>query len=147
MSGIVSTDPQGLRPPSAITVVPESRIVNGTIVGEMIAGETVSKITVGLTDVLNQAGSGILQFAALTSGVAPLTASELKITLDGVVVYDRNAAIVSANAGVFPAGVITSLGGIDGGSLSNMPVFNSIRIEYASDGTNTGYAHWRYYLT
>lgn len=143
MSGIGSTNALTLPPPTSIPVGAQLDVGTGSSVAARVGGLSASKTTVGLTTVISLAVPGVLEYAGLSASTA-LTASEFKITINGTVVYDRTGTI-SLNGGFTPVGVFTAQAG-NGVSLAIQP-FNTLLIEYASDGTNTAFATYRYYLT
>ena len=149
MSGISSTSALNLPPVKSIPVSTNVDVdPNGANLVESSGGSVVSKTTIGLTDVLNISGdSGVLEFLSIsaTTGVT-LTASELKITRDGIVIYDRTGAITGGGAAI-PVGTASATGGIQGIAFGNLVWNDSILVEYASDGTNTAFAVERHYLT
>jgi hypothetical protein len=140
-----STSAGGLKPPTSI---PEGVVVaqNGSAIAAVISGSTASKSTAGLTDVINieSGNSGVVEFLSIGTAAVSVTASELKITVDGIVVYDRTGAIGLTNQTYIPIGMYDSG---QAGGLGQYVFDNSLRVEYASDGTNPVYVTYKYYLT
>lgn len=92
-------------------------------------------------------GRGSVEYVGIQAPVA-VTSSLLKITIDGVVVYNNTAATSGVNQGRHAIGSVFG-NTTDGYSASfgNIAFNKSIKIEFASDGSGTVNCSYRYYLT
>ena len=105
-----------------------------------------------LATILSLSGTGVVSFVAAESVDATSRTHRIKITLDGVVVFDATSAAVATVQAVCPViGAITNATGTATSVVTFEPLaFNaSLLIEYASSVTETDKSAigYRYYPT
>lgn len=89
-----------------------------------------------LNTVLSLAGRGCLSFAAVSSANTTSRTNRLKITADGVVVFDKTTAATASVANVYCAVGSVIYTGSASAVLPEPLIFNtSLLIEYASSNT------------
>lgn len=122
-NGSMATGPTGLIGTTA---------VNPTLTGALTANT--------LATVLSLSGKGVLSFAACSSQDATSRTHRMKITLDGVVIYDATtAATVQVGDWLIPIGSVCNHSTLSPGVIYEPIVFNSsLLIEYASSISETG---------
>lgn len=105
---------------------------------------TDQKNTVGDTAPVDITGSGTIQFIGLHNGSgSTVTASHLKITIDGVEVYDETGSIANIKSKI-AVGWIYGTASFTSGGFQEVPYFQSLKIEYASDATNLLNLDWMF---
>lgn len=134
------------RPPTSIPATAPISSQQGAM--DILLGALTSSTTSASTQTPLDitASSGVLEYVGISCTTA-LTASLLKITIDGLVVYNETGALGTTS-------VKNAIGGGSGNSpdtatasLVKMPFNISAKIEFASDGTNTAKCIFRDYLT
>lgn len=143
-----------LRPPTVLTDR-KMRSVNGSyIVADLLShglAVTAETISATLTEVLNIAGAGVIQFLAIGAGTSA-TASPIKwrIVIDGVTVLDRTTGsvadtdIFAAVGGIYSSGTSGILGLLFFGAV---PFYESLVVSQAGDGTDPVQTIYSRYLT
>ena len=134
---------------------PPTSLVGGTVDSTLDAnaGSVIGAINVSTTSASTQtalditSSSGVVEYVGIQVPVVP-TALLLKITIDGVIVYNDTTPTIGINDGRNAIGSVyfdsTNAAGV---SLANIPFRQSLKIEYAADGTQTVNCSYRYYLT
>lgn len=98
-----------------------------------------------LTTVLSLTGSGHVGFMACTGADATSRMHRLKMTVDGVVVFDgKTAAATAANVGISLIGSAVSIGTNYGVAAEPVHFKVSLLIEYASSVTETAKTNFYY---
>lgn len=104
-----------------------------------------------LATVLNLSGRGVISFLACSPVNTSARSHRLKVTLDGVVIFDATSVSVNTDAVYFPViGQLVPINGA-GGNFNYLqePIFfdKSLLVEYASSLTEVGqtYIAYRYY--
>ena len=135
----------GARPPVAMPVYDLTFIgIEG--LSSVVALRTAVSNTGGITTVLDVQGSGIWEFGGLISATNTST-MKVRITIDGVVVYDVDAPgdlMTRAGMQVGTAGQTSEGVGI---SMANIPFNESLKIEAATVGSGAATYVYRYYMT
>lgn len=127
-----------LRPPTSV-LAPRPLSVQGIGYNEFDDHFGLSAITLTnnlvLTEQINVAGSGVIQFLGWT-GDASIVTSQLKVTVDGVVVYDESNAALSASTMQLVFGAVAARDTDNVSSLSfEQAAFNSeFKVETLQSG-------------
>ena len=117
---------------TSITGLIGTTAVTPTVTGALTANT--------LATVLSLSGKGVISFAGCASFDATSRTHRMKITLDGVVIYDATTAATTNVADyLLPIGSVTNHATLSPGVIFEPIVFNtSLLIEYASSVSETG---------
>ena len=136
------------KPPTTLPEVPDRSFIS--TLGAGLAGAfngTTTSASIGT--ILTLSVAGVLELCAIQSANT-VAGAQLKITLDGVVVYDKTASLSGGNIRNAAGTMGTTFGSADksaGVSLVKLPFRTSLLIETTSDGVDTLNCFYRYYLT
>jgi len=114
---------------------PAGAIINATEAGLAATSGALTANT--LVDLINESGSaGEISHFALKTNDATARTIRVVVTIDGIVIFDRTSATISANdVGIYLAGQYNVALNVD---LPPIKYTNSKRIQYASSLTETG---------
>ena len=135
----------GDKPATSIPVM-ASYLSGGFRPDAILGSESASTTSASTQTPVDLTGSGVIEYVGLSCATA-LTASLLKITIDGVIVFNETGALTTNH--ILPC-IGSSMGASAtavGGSLAKIPYKSSLKIEFASDGTQTATCYYRKYVT
>lgn len=140
-------------PPTLLAVIPDRSIV--TTLGSTLAGSfdtTTTSASLGTVLTIGAATrqSGVLELCGITATGGEVTDAQLKITLDGVVIYDETATLSVGDIRNAAGSIGTTFGSSDkaaGVTRVHLPWEKSILIETKSDGVDTVHCFFDYHLT
>lgn len=115
------------------------------LITDAIAGSYVFPGEVGLADVVNITGAGVLNFVAMTQSV-PGKNGYLAITVDGVVLISDASYFTSgasSHVAVGCAAVGTGVDSTTSVSLDQIPFRSSLRIQYRTDSGGYCVVAWK----
>ncbi len=150
LSSVVGTD----RPPTTLPAIPD-KVFQITTADDLAscfdATTTSATLQTALTIGAVSATPGVLELAGIwTPTGAGAGSPELKITIDGTVVYDVTSSLVQWGLRMAAGGIgITGTASADGSSssLARLPWRSSCLVEFKSSGGATMHCYYRYYLT
>lgn len=147
------------RPTGLLNGASAFKLMNSATAGLMSGGWVIAKtVTSGATTagvlktILSLSGTGVISFMAMMSADATSRTHRLKVTLDGVVIFDATTAVTTTTTYVFSAiGTIVNTAASTHSAPNFEPLsFNtSLLIEYADSLSETdgAYLAYRYYPT
>ena len=134
----------GSRPPAALVNAFSSGSPAGIEMArlgrEYLSGALTANVLANPTGLSTVTGSGVLKYVALYTKNTTSRTLRLRLTIDGVVVFDStSAAIAATNTGIVAVGALAvlSLGGSNIACLEAIPFNSSFQIQVASSLTET----------
>lgn len=120
-----------------------SNVVDSTS-GPSVGADSFATTNAALTEAVSVVGKGYITFCVFRngSGTNVISAADIKVTIDDVVVFLREGFTLSNGVGV----PIIGVGGGDGG-LEQIRFNRNFKVEIGSDGTNSLTVYYKYVET